>query len=212
MKPLSIILGFVPWIAFSFLAHRIAADAVAWSALIGVALVLVTMGLQKPFWPPSVLNTGMLLPLTLIAVVGFVGGPDVDAWLYDWAVPGVGLFLGLFILVLVPFAPFTERFAREATPKAYWGSPTFNKINRVLSAAWGLGIVVMGVCSLLVAALDLYSDDVATPAFGELLLNWVIPIVVIIGMIKFTARYPERVRAQVRGEQTDHGRTESVTG
>jgi hypothetical protein len=212
MKPLSIILGFVPWIAFSFLAHRIAADAVAWSALIGVALVLVTMGLQKPFWPPSVLNTGMLLPLTLIAVVGFVGGPDVDAWLYDWAVPGVGLFLGLFILVLVPFAPFTERFAREATPKAYWGSPTFNKINRVLSAAWGLGIVVMGVCSLLVAALDLYSVDVATPAFGELLLNWVIPIVVIIGMIKFTARYPERVRAQVRGEQTDHGRTESVTG
>jgi hypothetical protein len=212
MKPLSIILGFVPWIAFSFLAHRIAADAVAWSALIGVALVLVTMGLQKPFWPPSVLNTGMLLPLTLIAVVGFVGGPDVDAWLYDWAVPGVGLFLGLFILVLVPFAPFTERFAREATPKAYWGSPTFNKINRVLSAAWGLGIVVMGVCSLLVAALDLYSDDVATPAFGELLLNWVIPIVVIIGMVKFTARYPERVRAQVRGEQTDHGRTEPVTG
>lgn len=201
MKPLSIILGFIPWIAFSFLAHRIAADAVAWSALIGVALVLVTMAMQKPFWPPSVLNVGMLLPLTLIAVVGFVGGPDVDAWLYDWAVPGVGLFLGLFILVLVPFAPFTERFAREATPKAYWGSPTFKKINRVLSGAWGLAIVVMGVCSLVVAALDLYSDDFATPAFGELLLNWVIPIAVIVTMIKFTVRYPERVRAQVRGEQ-----------
>jgi len=207
MKPLSLILGFIPWIAFSFLAHRIAADAVAWSALIGVALVLVTAAMQKPIWPPSVLNIGMLLPLTLIAVVGFVGGPDVDAWLYDWAVPGVGLFLGLFILVLVPFAPFTERFARESTPKAYWGSPTFNKINRVLSGAWGLAIVVMGACSLLVAALDLYSDDVATPAFGELLLNWVIPIVVIVGMIKFTVHYPEKVRAQVRGGHDPAGVT-----
>ena len=36
MKPLSLILGFIPWIAFSFVAHRIAADAVAWSALLGV--------------------------------------------------------------------------------------------------------------------------------------------------------------------------------
>lgn len=167
----------------------------------GLLLVLGTMALQKPAWPPSVLNIGMLIPLTTITVVGFVGGPDVDAWLYDWAVPGVGLFLGAFILALVPFAPFTERFARESTPKAYWGSPTFNKINRVLSAAWGAAIAIMGLCSLLVAALNLYSDDFATPATGELLLNWVIPIVVIVAMIKFTVHYPERVRSQVRAPQ-----------
>jgi hypothetical protein len=197
-----LILGFVPWITFSFLAHRVAADAVAWSGLIGLLLVLGTMALQKPVWPPSVLNVGMLIPMVTITVVGLVGGPDVDAWLYDWAVPGVGLFLGLFILALVPFAPFTERFARQSTPKAYWGSPTFNKINRVLSAAWGLAIVVMGICSLLVGALDLYSDELTTPATGELLLNWVIPIVVIVGMIKFTASYPDRVRSQVRQPQT----------
>ncbi len=196
MKPVSVILGFIPWIAFAFIAHRIAADAVAWSALIGVALVVVTMAMQRPFWPPSVLNVGMLLPLAAIAVVGFVGGPDVDAWLYDWAVPGVGLFLGVFILALVPFAPFTERFAKQSTPKAYWGSPTFKKINRVLSAAWGLAIVVMGICSLLVAALDLYSADVAAPGIGELLLNWVVPIAVIVFMIKFTMRYPDRAREQ----------------
>lgn len=208
MKPLSLILGFVPWIAFSFLAHRIAADSVAWSGLIGVLLVLGTMVAQKPFWPPSVLNIGMLIPLVTITVVGFVGGPDVDAWLYQWAVPGVGLFLGLFILVLVPFAPFTERFARQSTPQAYWGSPTFIKINRVLSGAWGLAIVVMGVCSLLVAALDLYSDDFSSPGTGELLLNWVVPIVVIVGMVKFTIRYPEQVRAQVRGAQAPAAATD----
>jgi hypothetical protein len=199
MKPLPLILGFIPWIAFSFLSHRIAADSVAWSGLIGVLLVLGTMVAQKSVWPPSVLNVGMLLPLGAITVVGFVGGPDVDAWLYQWAVPGVGLFLGLFILALVPFAPFTERFARQSTPQAYWGSPTFNKINRVLSAAWGVAIVVMGICSLLVAALDLYSDGLGSAGTGELLLNWVIPIVVIVAMVKFTIGYPDKVRAQVRG-------------
>jgi len=159
-----------------------------------VLLVLGTMVAQKPVRPPSVLNIGMLIPLVTITVVGFAGGPDVDAWLYQWAVPGVGLFLGIFILALVPFAPFTERFARQSTPPAYWGSPTFNKINRVLSAAWGLAIVVMGSCSLLVAALDLYGADFSSPGTGELLLNWVVPIVVIVGMVTFTIRYPEQVR------------------
>lgn len=197
MKPLSLILGFLPWIAFSFLAHRIAADSVAWSGLIGVLLVLGTTLTQRPV-RPSVLTVGMLIPLSMITVVGFVGGPDVDAWLYQWAVPGVGLFLGLYILALVPFAPFTERFARQSTPRAYWGSPTFNRINRVLSTAWGLAIAVMGVCSLLVAALDLYGDGVGGPGTGELLLNWVIPIVVIVGMVKFTTTYPAKVRAQAR--------------
>ncbi len=198
MKAQSLILGFVPWMAFSFLAHRIAADAVAWGALLGVVLVLAGMAMQRPAWPPGVLNIGMLVPLATIAVVGFVGGPEVDAWLYDWAVPGVGLFLGLFVLVLVPFAPFTERFARQSTPKAYWGSPTFRRINRVLSAAWGVAIAAMGGCSLMVAALDLYSDDFATPGNGEFLLNWVIPLLVIVGMVKFTIDYPDRVRARVR--------------
>jgi hypothetical protein len=36
-----------------------------------------------------------------------------------------------------PLSLFTEQFARESAPKEYWGSPTFKKINRVLSAGWG---------------------------------------------------------------------------
>jgi len=56
-----------------------------------------------------------------------------------------GLVLGLVILALLPVMPFTEQFARESTPKAYWGSPTFKKINRVLSAGWGTAIFAIGV-------------------------------------------------------------------
>jgi hypothetical protein len=50
---------------------------------------------------------------------------------------GVGLILGLIILILVPFIPFTEQFARESVPRSQWTSPTFKKINLGMSAAWG---------------------------------------------------------------------------
>jgi hypothetical protein len=50
---------------------------------------------------------------------------------------GVGLILGLIILILVPFIPFTGQFARESVPRSQWTSPTFKKIILGLSAAWG---------------------------------------------------------------------------
>jgi hypothetical protein len=37
--------------------------------------------------------------------------------------------VGLIIPALVPVMPFTEQFARETTPQAYWASPTFKRIN-----------------------------------------------------------------------------------
>jgi len=36
MSPLKFVLGFLPWIAFSFAAQRLAANGVAWAALLAV--------------------------------------------------------------------------------------------------------------------------------------------------------------------------------
>ena len=155
MKPLSLITGFLPWIAFSLISTRMAGNGVAWSALIAVAITIVAMAIARPAWPPKILNVGSAVLFGVIAIVGFVGGPDVDLWLYTWAAPGVGVALGLFVLATVPFMPFTEQYARESTPRAYWGSPTFKKINRVLSLAWGVAITVMGMANIAVSALDL---------------------------------------------------------
>src|SRR4029079_3235217 len=143
------------WIAFSLISTRTAANGVAWSALIAVTITIVFMAISRPAWPPKILNVGSAVLFGIIAIVGFVGGPDVDLWLYTWAAPGVGVALGLFVLVTVPFMPFTEQYARESTPRAYWGSRTFKKINRVLSLAWGVAITVMGMANIAVSALDL---------------------------------------------------------
>jgi hypothetical protein len=51
---------------------------------------------------------------------------------------GVGLILGLIILILVPFIPFAEQFARESVPRSLVDiTDVQEKVNLGLSAAWG---------------------------------------------------------------------------
>ena len=71
--------------------------------------------------------------------------------------------------------PFTEQYARESTPRAYWGSPTFKTINGVLSLAWGVAITVMGLANIAVSALGLRATSVSSDGLPKLFLNWIVP-------------------------------------
>jgi MFS family permease len=193
---LPIVAGFLPWIVFSVISTRLAADGVAWSALIAVAMTVVALLHGRRRHGPTRLNLYSLGLFGVMAVVGFVGGPAVDAWLFDWGRPLVGVVLGLLILGSAPFSPFTAEYARQTTPREYWGSPTFLKINRTISAVWGVALVVMGAASVLVTALDAHADGTDSPYLLDLLLNWVVPIVAIVGALRFTARYPDEVAAR----------------
>ena len=152
-----------------------------------VALIAIATG--HPVWPPKILNTCSLALFTLIAVLGFTLGKNDDRWLATWGGAGVGLILGLIILALVPVIPFTEQFARESVPQAYWSSPTFKKINRVLSTGWGLAIFAVGVSRVAAAAINGHT----TRRLPELLLGLVIPGVIVLYMFKFSKEYPDRV-------------------
>lgn len=190
---LKFVLGFLPWIVFSFVAQRLDANGVAWSATIAVVMTVVALVSARRKHGPVILNLGSLVLFGLIAVVGFIGGPGVDRWLFEWGRPLVGVVLGLFVLATVPVMPFTEEYARQTVPREYWGSPTFKKINRVLSAAWGAAIAVIGAAGVLVTVLDAHAVDPSRNNVVDLVLNWVVPIAVIWGAIKFTATYPDRV-------------------
>jgi hypothetical protein len=187
------VLGFLPWIVFSIVAQRLAADGVAWSALIAVVMTLVALVVAQRRHGPKILNLASLVLFGAIAVAGFVGGPDVDQWLYDWGRPLVGVVLGLFVLATVPVLPFTAEYARQSTPREYWDSPTFTKINRVLSAVWGVALIVMGLAAVVVSALDQQADGTGSSHLLDLLLNWVVPIAVIWWTVGFTVTYPDRV-------------------
>lgn len=197
MNPLSLILGFLPLIAFAVLSGRVADNGAAWAATVACAIAVVLLVIKRT-WPPKLVDAFQALVFAVIAVIGFAGGNDVDAWLFDWANGLTTTTLGVLILAFVPVLPFTEQYARESVPQEYWGEPTFERVNRNLSLSWGVALVVMGLSSLAVAWLRSRADSTADANLLDLALNWVVPIAVIVAMVRFTKTYPARVRAEAR--------------
>jgi hypothetical protein len=189
MKPLPLILSFLPLIAFSLLTRLLPSGDVGVAGLIAALCAAVATVAVRPVWPPKILNATSLVLFAGLTVAGFAGSAGTDRWLATWAGAGVGIVIGLVILLLLPVMPFTEQFARQSTPKAYWGSPTFKKINRVLSAGWGGAILAAGACRVAAAAVSRSGSH----RLPDLLLGTAIPVVVIIYMLKFSKSYPERV-------------------
>jgi DDE superfamily endonuclease len=137
---------------------------------------------------PRTFRTDQVL-FAVIAVLGFILGKNDDRWLATWGGAGVGLIMGLIIVALIPVVPFTEQFAGETTPQAYWSSPTFKKINRVISAAWGAAIFGVGISCVAAAAVNGHT----TRRLPDILLGLVVPGVIILYMLKFSKSYPDRV-------------------
>ena len=199
MEPAPLVLGFLPWIAFTVISHRTAADAVAWSALVAVSLTAVAVVLARRRHAPVVLDAVSLVLFAVIAAVGFAGGARVDDWLSTWGRPLVGVALGCFVLATAPIRPFTAEYARRSTPEQLWSSPAFRSVNRILSAAWGAGLVVIGAAGVLVTLLDEEADGRTSPHLADLVLNWLVPIAVVWGLVSFSRSYPGRVSARLHG-------------
>jgi hypothetical protein len=104
--------------------------------------------------------------------------------------------MGLVILALIPVMPFTEQFARLSTPQAYWSSPTFKQINRVLSRGWGVALLGVGASRVVAVAINGHT----THRLPDLLLGLVIPGLILTYMLKFSKSYPDRVTHQEPAE------------
>jgi hypothetical protein len=192
MKALSLVLAFLPLIVFSALARFLPHGDIGVAALAAAVIALIAILTSHPVRPPKILNTCSLVLFALIAVLGFTVGRHDDRWLATWGGAGVGIILGLIILVLVPVIPFTEQFARESVPQAEWSSPTFKKINRVLSAAWGVATLAIGVSRVGAAA-------VSGNTTGRLLLGLAVPLAIVVFMLKFSQSYPDHVAHESAG-------------
>jgi hypothetical protein len=189
MKPLPLILSFLPLVAFSLLARLLPHSDIGVAALIAAVCAIIAILAVRPVWPPKILTSCQLVLFVVMAIIGFAGSAGTDRWLATWAAAGVGLVMGLVILALLPVMPFTEQFARQSTPQAYWSSPTFKQINRVLSRAWGAALLAAGASRVLAVAVNGHT----TRRLPDLLLGTVIPAVILTYMVKFSKSYPDRV-------------------
>jgi hypothetical protein len=189
MKPLMLVLSFLPLIAFSLLARLLRHGDVGVAGLVAAVIAVIAMVAVRPVWPPKILNATSFVLFTVLAIAGFTGSAGTDRWLATWAAAGVGLVMGLVILALVPVVPFTEQFARQSTPQAYWSSPTFKKINRVLSLGWGAALLGVGASRVAAVAINGHT----TRRLPDLLLGLAIPALILFYMLRFSRTYPESV-------------------
>jgi drug/metabolite transporter superfamily protein YnfA len=181
----AVFLGFVPWIVFSVVAGP---STWMWAAL---AALICSLVLAVPDWRRSrsisVLDAAGLVFFAVMVVLAFVLDRETLQPIEDRA-----QLLASIVIALVAFGslafgrPFTEYYAKREVPPEVWTSPTFKKINRVLTALWGTVFVINALCDL--AAVAGASPD---------LFNWVIPIVVIVVAVKLTAWYPEHVSSRL---------------
>jgi MFS family permease len=190
MKPLPLILAFLPLVAYSLLARLLPTQDFGIAALVAAVIAVVVLVTVRPIWPPKVIQATSFVMFTGLAIAGFVAGHGDDRWLSRWAGGGAAIVMGLVILILLPVIPFTEQFARAVTPRKEWGSPVFVRINRVLSAAWGVAIVVLGASRVVAAIIDRHNPH---PRLLVLVFSAVIPLVIIIYMLQFSKTYPDRV-------------------
>jgi hypothetical protein len=156
------------------------------AALIAGALVSAALLLRDILTPghtPKILEVGTVVLFGGLALYAVFGGAALS-------VIGVRLLVdsGLLLIVLGSMAvrqPFTLQYAREQVAAELWDSPAFIRTNYIITGVWALAFAVMVIAELALLYLPALPRRVGIITI----------IIALIGAVKFTGWYPERVRA-----------------
>lgn len=181
MNPVKIILGLIPFALFSLLAANM---PVGWAAIIGLlaAVIVAIIDIRTGVKAVPVVA---VITMAAFAALAFLGGPTIVGVLGTYGRGLATLVLAAYILITVAFAPFTSAYARESTPKEYWGSAEFTAINRKISLAWGGTVLAMAIGHLIAESMSAAGIHVH---LVNAALNWGLPIVAIIATVNYTRR------------------------
>jgi hypothetical protein len=182
-------LSLIPWAAFSVIINRRGADAAAIAALAAAALSLFFLVRESQKGGVKVIDVTGIATFGALALIGFSGGQSATNWIADYGRGTAALVLAAIMLASSITMPFTQQYARESVPREYWSSPVFRSVNRRISALWGGAAAVMGVGHLLAGRLDPASNPVTGARPVDLILNWALPI----GLILFAVNRSKRI-------------------
>ena len=184
MSFLRLILGFAPWLAFLIIAHG-SLFRLKLGLLIALALsiVMAVTRLQRGMimWVGLIFfSTAALLVVVLNAhwTVRYMG-------VLAMSVLSIGSWTSLLI-----GRPFTLDYARQRVDPSLWNDPRFLRVNRRLTAAWGVAFTINALL-----------------AFGKMQRFGVEPLAYelltyacLIGTALFTSWYPAHVRRRARAQ------------
>jgi hypothetical protein len=178
----------IPWAVFTIAAGHGGATFVAPAALIATILAFGIAVYNTRGSSLKIIDVSGVLTFASITVIAFVSDDSVRHHLVDYGRGGAALILAIVMFASLLVMPFTEQYARESVPEQYWHSPVFRAVNRKITAIWGTAILIMAGGHLLSGHLE---------ATGELhrrtnlTLNWIIPVVLVLGALKLTGQVTE---------------------
>jgi hypothetical protein len=179
MNAKKMLLSFAPWVLFSVLVSRRGVDIVGPVALGAGALSLFFILKDKTSGGVKVIDATSCATFAVLGLIGTVGDHAVRVDITNYGRGIAAFVLGAVMTASVAVFPFTEQYARESVPQAYWSSPLFRAVNRKISAAFGFAIFVMGCGHLFAGHYDPASAPISSRRPVELLLNWVVPALVV---------------------------------
>ena len=186
MKATNLLVGLAPWILFTVIADHIGTSAVGYAALVAClgSLALAIRGARET--GVNIIDAAGVVTFGVLTVVGLTGSHHTQQLLVDYGRGGAALVLATVMLVSVFTVPFTEQFARPHVDRRYWGSPVFRAVNRRISLIWAGLIYAMAICHMASGYLSDHGEDPR-----NLLLNWGVPVLVVVVGLKQTGRIAE---------------------
>ena len=138
----------------------------------------------------KILDVGSIVFFAVLSLLAiFLDRADLD-WVEDYSQTISSGALAVIALDSLAFTPFTEQYARETTPREGWDQPGFRRANFVLTA---MGRRLRG-------QRDPRADRPAgDSSIAREWLNWIIPIVLVVGAFKYTPWYAAQARARRAG-------------
>jgi hypothetical protein len=138
--PMTILLGFAPFLVFIVLERTVGFELGLRGAA-ATALLLLLRDVVMRHRRPKVLELGTFILFCLLAIYGALLGAQ-------WSFAKVRLSVdgGLLLIVLLSMAirqPFTLQYARESVPAEIWAQPRFIRTNYIITAAWAAAFAAM---------------------------------------------------------------------
>ena len=188
MNPAKMFLSLIPWLLFSVMIERHGEHSAGFAALVAAALALWFAMKDSRQGGFKIIDIAGVLTFGALAAVCFAGGDGVTDWVADYGRGTASFALAAVMLLSAVTVPFTEQYARESVPREYWHSPVFRAVNRRISLVWGAVVALMAVGHLIAGAVDPATSPNSGSRPVDLLLNWIVPIGLILFAIAFTKK------------------------
>jgi hypothetical protein len=184
------LVGLSPWILYAVVEGKNRLELSAALAL-GLAVFILCINWIRG-GTPKMLEYSDVVYFAGVAIVVAFASAGTRTWLELWGgeVANAALLAIALGSILIRM-PFTLQYAREDTPKEYWHTPEFLRVNYLISWVWVAAFAIE-------AASGLYGDAVLKSS-NNLWTGWIIQTLPLIIAAQFTIWYPNRLRAVREG-------------